>query len=207
MRIVLASASLRRQELLKRLYNRFDIIISNFDEESVKYNGSPEEYVKELSNGKALDVAQTLDDGAIVIAADTIVVHDNNILLKPKDENDAEKMLKSLSGDIHHVYSGVTVVNTYNGKIVNEAVVTEVKFSELKDEEIKRYIKTGEPMDKAGAYGIQGYGGIFVEKINGSYYNVVGLPLNKLKNMKVQYIQGFYYDRPMRVTDFEDKYL
>ena len=92
-------------------------------------------------------------------------------------------MLKSLSGDIHHVYSGVTVVNTYNGKIVNEAVVTEVKFSELKDEEIKRYIKTGEPMDKAGAYGIQGYGGIFVEKINGSYYNVVGLPLNKLKNM------------------------
>ena len=183
MRIVLASASLRRQELLKRLYNRFDIIISNFDEESVKYNGSPEEYVKELSNGKALDVAQTLDDVAIVIAADTIVVHDNNILLKPKDENDAEKMLKSLSGDIHHVYSGVTVVNTYNGKIVNEAVVTEVKFSELKDEEIKRYIKTGEPMDKAGAYGIQGYGGIFVEKINGSYYNVVGLPLNKLKNM------------------------
>lgn len=185
MRIVLASASLRRQELLKRLYSRFDVIVSSFDEKGVDYNGDPKKYVEEISRGKALDVAETLEteDGAIIIGADTIVIHNNNILLKPKDEIDAEKMLKSLSGDIHYVYSGVTVVNTYNGKIISDAVKTEVKFSELDDEEIRRYIKTGEPMDKAGAYGIQGYGGIFVESINGCYYNVVGLPINKLKSM------------------------
>lgn len=183
MRVVLASASERRQELLKRLYNRFNIIVSDFDEDTVKFNGDPGEYVEELSYGKATNVAQNLDSHAIVIGADTIVVHNNNILLKPKDEKDAKRMLKELSDDIHYVYSGITVVNTYNGKIISESEVTKVKFSKLSESEIESYIKTREPMDKAGSYGIQGYGGVFVEKIDGCYYNVVGLPLNKLKKM------------------------
>ena len=92
-------------------------------------------------------------------------------------------MLKSLSGKTHRVYSGLAVVNTSNNKVEKESLYTEVKFSNLTDEEIKSYIKTGEPLDKAGAYGIQGYGGVFVEKINGCYYNVVGLPLNLLNKM------------------------
>lgn len=183
MKIVLASASVRRHELLERLYKEFDIIVSEFDEAGVIYNGIPEEYVKQLSKGKALEVYKLIKEPAIIIAADTIVVYDNNVLLKPKDKDDAYNMLKKLSGNLHYVYSGITVVNTYNNKIISEAVVTEVKFSNLNDAEIDEYIKTGEPMDKSGAYGIQGYGGVFVEKINGCYYNVVGLPLNKLKEI------------------------
>lgn len=188
LRIVLASASVRRQELLKRLYNRFNIIVSDFDEESVIYDGNPSEYVKKLSYGKAVSVSERLEEQAIVIGADTIVVQDNEILLKPKDEKDAKRMLSKLSGNTHYVYSGITVVNTYNGKIACEAEVTEVKFSDLSENEIDNYIMTREPMDKSGAYGIQGYGGIFIEKINGCYYNVVGLPLNKLKKMLKQVV-------------------
>ncbi|GKX65111.1 Maf-like protein [Inconstantimicrobium mannanitabidum] len=183
MNVVLASASIRRQELLERLYKEFTIIVSDFDESSVVYKGIPEEYVKELSKGKAMAVCKNINEPSIIIAADTIVVYNNDVLLKPKDEKDAYEMLKKLSGNLHYVYSGITVVNTYNNKIISESVETQVKFSDLNDAEINEYIKTGEPMDKSGAYGIQGYGGVFVEKINGCYYNVVGLPLNKLKEI------------------------
>lgn len=183
MKIVLASASERRQELLSRLVNNFEIIVSEFDENEVVFKGNVKEYVENIALGKAIDVQKNIHENAIIIAADTIVTLDNKILGKPKDGTEAFSMLKALSGRTHNVYSGLVLVNTKSGKIIKDSLCTEVKFSKLKDEEIIKYIESKEPLDKAGAYGIQGEGGIFVEEIKGCYYNVVGLPLNKLKSM------------------------
>lgn len=184
MKYILASASERRQELLHRLISDFDIKVSNFDESSISFDGyNISEYVIKLAQGKVLDVAKTTNDESVIIGADTIVALDNNILGKPKDEEDAFNMLKLLSGKTHRVYSAVVILNTDNNKIEKECIYTEVKFSDLTDEDIIKYIKTREPLDKAGAYGIQGLGGVFVEGINGCYYNVVGLPLNILNKM------------------------
>ena len=180
MKVVLASASERRQELLSRIIDKFDIIVSNFDEELVKFNGDVEKYVLGIAEGKALNVLNSVNEESIIIAADTIVVNNNTILGKPKDEEDAYNMLKSLSGKKHRVYTAIVVANSNTKIIKKECVYTEVEFDELTDEEILKYISTKEPMDKAGAYGIQGFGGVFVKKINGCYYNVVGLPLNLL---------------------------
>jgi nucleoside triphosphate pyrophosphatase len=180
---VLASASERRKELLTRLCEEFRVIESFFPEEKVVFNGNLEEYVKELSLGKAKYVADNLDTEYIIIAADTIVAIGDLILGKPKDKDDAYTMLKSLSGKVHNVYTGVTVLDLRSKKIISEAVCTKVKFSHLSDEEILSYVDSGDPLDKAGAYGIQGRGGVFVERIEGCYYNVVGLPLNKLDKM------------------------
>jgi len=183
MKIVLASASERRVELLNRLIKEFDIIVSDFDESKVLFEGSIDRYVKDIALGKALHVEKKLNEDAIIIAADTIVTLDNKLLGKPKDEEDAFNIIKSLQGRKHLVYSGIVVMNTAKNVIKEESLATEVTFSEISDNEILEYIKTGEPLDKAGAYGIQGIGGIFVEEIKGCYYNVVGLPLNKLKSM------------------------
>lgn len=183
MRYVLASASERRKELLQRIVKDFDILVSNFDEEKVIYNKDIEAYVIELAYGKAKDVLSKVAEDSVIIAADTIVVHNGEILGKPKSPEDAFRMLKLLSGNVHRVYSAVVVINNLNKRIEKECLFTEVKFSELTEKEIMEYIKTGEPLDKAGAYGIQGLGGLFVEKINGCYYNVVGLPLNLLNKM------------------------
>lgn len=181
-KIVLASASERRQELLNRLTDEFDINVSNFDESTIPFNGSFQDYVMELARGKALEVENRLSDAEekIIIGCDTIVAFNGKVLGKPKDKADAFKMLRELSDAEHEVYSGIALVNTKSKRVITDFVCTKVKFSYLSDEEIKRYINTEEPMDKAGAYGIQGIGGIFVEKIHGCYYNVVGLPLNKL---------------------------
>ncbi len=188
MRVILASASERRIELLNRLVKEFDIIVSDFNESKILFKGSIDGYVKEIALGKAMGVKEKLCTDAIIISADTIVTLDNKILGKPKDEEDAFNMLKSLQGRKHLVYSGVVVMDTATNVIIQESLSTEVTFSEISDNEILEYIKTGEPLDKAGAYGIQGIGGIFVKEIKGCYYNVVGLPLNKLKDMleKVQ---------------------
>ena len=183
MKVILASASERRQELLSRIIEEFDIMVSGFDENTVVFNDSISEYVKEISKGKALEIKEKITDNAIIISADTVVAFDGRILGKPKDRKDAFQMLKSLQGKSHEVYTGVTVINTKNNIIKQDSVATEVTFSEISDDEIIKYIETGEPLDKAGAYGIQGKGGVFVEKINGCYYNVVGLPLNRLKAM------------------------
>ena len=183
MKVVLASASERRQELLFRLIDNFDIVVSNFDESTVPFEGDIDEYVKILALGKAVDIRDRIKEEAIIISADTIVTQDNKILGKPKDKNDAFKMLKSLQGKSHFVYSGVVVMNTKTNITRQESLRTKVTFSNISDEEILEYIETGEPLDKAGAYGIQGKGGVFVERIEGCYYNVVGLPLNKLKLM------------------------
>ncbi|WP_195986309.1 Maf-like protein [Clostridium sp. D53t1_180928_C8] len=183
MKFVLASASERRKELLSRIIKDFEVRVSDFDEESVRVNEDIEKYVKTLSEGKARSVALNYSRDSIIIGADTIVVIDNNVLGKPKDKNDAFRMLKSLSNNVHRVYSGVTVINNSTKVIKSECLYTEVYFSELSDEEIWKYIDTGECLDKAGAYGIQGFGGVFVKSINGCYYNVVGLPLNLLNKM------------------------
>ncbi|QGU94908.1 Maf-like protein [Clostridium bovifaecis] len=183
MKLILASASERRQELLKRITSDFDIIVSDFDEEKVSFQGSCGEYVTKLAKGKAENVANRIGNDAIVIGCDTIVSFKEHVLGKPRNELEAFSMLRLLSGSIHQVYSGVAVIDTKTKNVKIDYVCTDVKFSSISDEEIKSYIATGEPMDKAGAYGIQGFGGVFVEEITGDYYNVVGLPLNKLNKM------------------------
>lgn len=183
MKIILASASERRQELLKRLIKDFTVVVSDFDESTILFDGSVDRYVMDVALGKALEVKKKTNEDTIIISADTIVTLDNKLLGKPKDEEEAFNMIKSLQGRTHLVYSGVVLINTSEDIIKKESVSTEVTFSEISDDEIIEYIKTGEPLDKAGAYGIQGIGGIFVKEIKGCYYNVVGLPLNKLKSM------------------------
>lgn len=182
-KIVLASASERRQELLKRLVEDFEVVVSEFDESKVSFEGSLDQYVKDVALGKAVDVKGRINEEAIIISADTIVTLDGKILGKPKDKDDAFQTIKSLQGRSHFVYSGIVVINTSKNIIKAESLSTKVTFSKINDDEIKKYIDTGEPMDKAGSYGIQGIGGVFVEEIKGCYYNVVGLPLNKLKCM------------------------
>jgi septum formation protein len=181
--VVLASASARRQELLRRLVEEYQIIVSDFDESSVRFGSDCKSYVMELALGKALDVAKNLDAASLVIGCDTIVAYEGLVLGKPLDREEAFSMLRMLSGKRHQVYSGMALVDTETGRITKDFAVTEVKFDHISDTEIWRYIDSGEPMDKAGAYGIQGHGGVFVEEIRGCYYNVVGLPLNKLNKM------------------------
>ncbi|MGL5615319.1 MAG: Maf-like protein [Sarcina sp.] len=178
MEIILASKSPRRQELLGRIVKDFTIINSNFDEDSVLYSGDPGKYVMELAKGKGEAVANNVSKPSVVIALDTIVVIDNEVLGKPKSKEDAKCMLKRLSGNNHKVYTGIYIYNNQTKKFDMDFAETTVKFSELTDLEIENYIDSNEPMDKAGAYGIQGLGGLFIESINGCYYNVMGLPLN-----------------------------
>lgn len=183
MKIILASASDRRKELLARITENFDIIFSEFDENSVDFKGNNGQYTIELAKGKALDVLEKVDDNSIIIGCDTIVAINNKLLGKPKDKDEAFYMLKLLSGKTHQVYSGLAVINSYTGDISTDYVCTDITFSELSDKEIMRYIESGDPMDKAGSYGIQGLAGVFVEEIKGCYYSVVGLPINKLNKM------------------------
>ena len=180
MKIILASASLRREELLRRIIKKFEIIKSDFDEESVKVKENLSSYVMEISSGKAQSVQKTVNGDFIIIGCDTIVCLKDQVLGKPKNKLEATNMLKDLSGNIHKVLTGITIINTVSNKILTDYVCTEVKFSVLDDEVIEKYVQSGDCLDKAGAYGIQGYGGIFVEEIHGCYYNVVGLPMNRL---------------------------
>lgn len=178
-KIILASSSPRRCELLKNIGLIFDIIPSSV-EEHIDDEQSPEEVVKLLSSLKASDIAGKLEKGYIVIGADTIVVYNGQILGKPKDHEDAHTMLKTLSGREHHVLTGFTVIRTCDSKTITSYEKTIMKFRELTDQEIDAYIKTGEPMDKAGAYGAQGLGSLIIEKMDGDYFNVVGLPISQL---------------------------
>ena len=180
MKVILASKSPRRVEILEKIVKEFEVVESNFDENTIDFKGDIEKYVKDLSRNKAIEVSSRIKEPSIVIAADTVVFHDGKVLEKPKCEEDVFSMLSSLSGNTHKVYSGICVINTENDTVVTDYDCTEVSFSELTDRQIRNYINSGEPMDKAGAYGIQGLGGAFVEGIKGCYYNVMGLPLNKL---------------------------
>lgn len=183
MKFILASQSARRQELLKRIVDSFHIVVSDFDEKNVEFKGNVNDYVKEIALGKGKDILHSVGDDDIIISADTVVSFNGKILGKPRDEEDAFRMLKMLSGNTHEVYSGVCVINKRTGKTICESFSTKVIFSPLKDEDIRKYIQSGSPLDKAGAYGIQDEGGVFVERIEGCYYNVVGLPLNGTKKI------------------------
>jgi septum formation protein len=177
MNIVLASASPRRQELLQRMGLSFAVQIPDIDESSVSAR-TPHELVETLSQNKSLEVAQHCAPDDFVIAADTVVVLDGRILGKPTTEVDAFHMLSSLSGRTHEVYTGVTVRQGDHFETIHE--ISSVSFRPLSQEEICHYIATGEPMDKAGAYGIQGYGALLVSGLNGDYFNVMGLPVCRL---------------------------
>ncbi|NLO89063.1 MAG: septum formation inhibitor Maf [Clostridia bacterium] len=179
--IILASASPRRAELLEKMGLKFIQRESTVLENAVEEE-SPEVFVKKLALLKAQEVASKFKKG-IVIGADTVVVYKEKVLGKPRDFKEAVEMLKLLSGSIHRVISGVALVEAENGKFLVDSETTRVHFRNLSEREILKYVSTGEPMDKAGAYGIQGLGGILVKGLEGCYYNVVGLPLVKLFEM------------------------
>ncbi|QFJ55721.1 Maf family protein [Pseudobutyrivibrio xylanivorans] len=176
MKIVLASGSPRRRELLTQA--GIEYIVDPADIEEVTKETMPDKVVEDLSRQKAVAVAAK-HTGQIVLAADTVVAYDGKILGKPADEDDAFRMLTELSGRTHQVFTGVTIVDA-SGDAKTFSECTEVTMYENSPEAIKAYISSGEPMDKAGAYGIQGLGAVLVEKINGDYNNVVGLPLAKV---------------------------
>ncbi len=178
--LVLASASPRRCELLQQIGLEFQVIPSRADELILK-GETPEEHVIRLSLDKATEVANRENvSGRWFIGSDTIVLCDQQILGKPRDEAHAVTMLKQLSGREHQVLSGYAIIDRETKEQRTEAVSTKVWFRQLTDDEIARYIATGEPADKAGSYAIQGLGICFVARIEGSYTNVVGLPLCKL---------------------------
>ena len=181
MKFILASGSPRRKEILENISLEFEIMADESDEIMIE-GEKPYDTVKRLSMQKANNIASRVEpeENTIVIGADTVVSIDEKILGKPKDEREAKDMLLTLSGRINTVYTGLAVLETQSGKAVSEFVSTGVKFRSLSEKEIENYIKSGEPMDKAGAYGIQKIGGLFVESINGDYFNVVGLPLCRL---------------------------
>ncbi|WP_147532502.1 Maf family protein [Bacillus marasmi] len=173
--LILASSSPRRKELLETLHLTFDISSSEADESYVP-GTAPKDIVMELAIRKASDVAQRNPE-SFVIGADTIVVAGNQVLGKPKDEAEAMEMLTMLSGKTHSVYTGVAIVNGETQVQFYEK--TDVTFWELTEFEINAYIKSGEPFDKAGAYGIQGFGSMLVKQISGDYFSVVGLPVSR----------------------------
>ena len=179
--LVLASASPRRQELLRMLELGPFTVCPARGPEKMPDHADPGEAVKALALQKAAEVAPRFPDDALIIAADTVVVCDGAILGKPQDEEDAFRMLRLLSGRRHEVFTGLCVMDRDGADC--ECERTLVSFRALSDDEIRRYIVTGEPMDKAGAYGIQGKAALFVEGIEGDYTNVVGLPLCRLGRM------------------------
>ncbi len=177
--IYLASKSPRRRKLLKQINLNFKSFSVEMDEK-IFPNEKPFKAVLRLSKEK-LNLAKQKVKNGIIITADTIVVLNNKIIGKPINKKDAFKILKSLSGKTHIVYTGYTVYNSNTQKSISEYEKTKVSFRKLTDQEITEYINSGSPMDKAGAYGIQDdFGAVFIKKINGCYYNVVGLPLSKL---------------------------
>ena len=173
--LILASKSPRRRYLLEQAGISFTVVPSNIDETTVAIS-SPEIHVKLLSEAKAKAVSEQYPENWVV-GADTIVVKNGNVLGKPSSKKNARKMLRTLSGQVHKVFTGYTICCKNKEKIFSETTKTDVLFKELNDDEIKWYINTEEPFDKAGAYAIQGLGSFLVKSINGSYTNVVGLPV------------------------------
>ena len=174
-KIILASASPRRAQLLKQIGVEFELASGNVQERPHP-DEAPPDYITRIARAKVIAVARKHEAG-LVIGADTVVVLDGRLLGKPVDEAGAENTLRQLSGRWHAVMTGVALYDVATRQEVADFDKTLVKFARLTDKEIEWYVKTGEPMDKAGAYGIQGLGGLFVDEIAGNYYNVVGLPL------------------------------
>ena len=178
MRFILASASPRRKELLEQIGVKFDILPATGEEVITKE--LPGEVVMELAKQKAEEVAKTAGEDALVLGADTVVAYEGKILGKPKDEADALRMLTMLSGKEHEVYTGVALIDNRDQSMENFFERTKVTMYPVSEEEIRDYIAGGEPMDKAGAYAIQGLGAKFIQKIEGDYNNVVGLPIGRI---------------------------
>lgn len=183
--IILASASPRRKEILSELGVKFEIMVADADERSEERD--PRRYAEEISRRKGLAVLEKLKesgedvDGAVIISADTVVCRDGVILGKPRDEAEAYEMISSLSGREHEVVTGVSV--TVATGCSSRSALTRVRVAEIPKEEIEKYVASKEPMDKAGAYGIQGSFSLWVEGIDGCYFNVVGLPVNTLARL------------------------
>lgn len=190
MKIILASKSPRRKELLSTIVANFDIIEA-VNDEVVKENLTNEEQSEHLSFEKANEVFNKTSGDRIVIGSDTIVVVNGTIYGKPKDESDAFNTLKILSGNTHQVITGICIISEINGvkSCYIDHDIAQVKFVKMEDKEILEYISSKEPMDKAGSYGVQGKGGKFIEGINGSFYTVMGLPIHlvyrQLKNLNL----------------------
>ena len=178
MQLILASQSPRRRELLGLFHIPFTVRVADIDE-AMNPSKLPEEEVARVSRLKALAVPREAED--VVIAADTIVVLDGTVLGKPRHEADAVRMLTDLSGRDHQVMTGVTVLR--GDRVLTHTEITHIHFRPLSQKEITAYVATGEPMDKAGAYGIQGGAALFAEKMHGDYYNVMGLPVCRLWQM------------------------
>ncbi len=189
--LILASGSPRRRELLGLLGLPFEVQTSDFDEASVPTAGlTPGAWVQRLAEGKARAVAAGVTGDALVLGADTTVVLDGAYLNKPADAEDARRMLRALSGRTHTVHTGLCLVEVTGGligRVVTDAAMTRVTFDTLTEPVIAAYVATGEPLDKAGAYGIQGKALAFIPGIQGDYFNVVGLPLNRLCVMLAQF--------------------
>lgn len=174
-RIILASASPRRAELLQQIGVVFELAPSQI-EERPHPDEAPADYITRIARAKVIAVARERSAG-LIIGADTVVVLDGQLMGKPENETDAQKMLRQLSGKWHAVLTGVALYDVQTRHEVADYEKTLVKFAQMTDAEIEWYVRTGEPMDKAGAYGIQGLGGLFVDEVAGNYYNVVGLPI------------------------------
>lgn len=187
MNVILASASPRRSELLKMIYEDFSVVPSNA-EEIIPSECASSEVPLHLAKCKAEAVANE-HKNSLVIGADTIVLLNNKIYGKPHNISEAKQMLNELSNNTHSVITGCCIC--FNGCCKTFSQKTDVTFYPLTDDEIDKYIKTEEPMDKAGAYGIQGYGSLLVEKINGDYFNVVGLPVARLKKEIDKFISDY----------------
>ncbi len=188
LRVVLASASPRRRDLLDLIGIRHTVSPADTDE-SLRIGELPEAYAERLARAKAEKLAETSPE-ALIIGADTIVVIDDLVLGKPKDVGDAERMLGMLSGRSHTVMTAVAVV--HGGRTVSAVELVDVTFRPLSEDDIRSYVATGEPMDKAGAYGIQGYGATIVRRIDGDYFAVMGLSLAKLVALMAEL--GVSYD-------------
>ena len=176
--IILASASPRRKELLEQIGLSFRVEPSNY-QENIRFDLEPHDLARALSHEKARLVARN-HRNALVIAADTFIVFEGKILGKPRTETEAKEMLETMSGKPHSVVTGFTIVDTDSNKTVSRSVETRVHLRKLGSNEIDAYVRSKEPLDKAGAYAIQGLGSVIVEKIEGDYFNVMGLPLSAL---------------------------
>lgn len=192
-KLILASKSPRRRYLLKQAGLMFSVIPSSIDESGFSFS-APDHYVKVLAESKASDISEKYPENW-VLGADTIVMIDNKMLGKPRTQQQAREMLRQLSGKPHYVYTGYCICCKSKGEVFSDSVKTEVFFKNLSDHEIEWYIHTDEPFDKAGAYAIQGLGTFLVKSINGSYTNVVGLPVCEVIEFLIQKrIIGFRSD-------------
>ncbi|MGV8151561.1 MAG: Maf family protein [Candidatus Nanoarchaeia archaeon] len=193
-KIILATTSPRRHGLAQTMGLDFQVVPSNYEEDMTKAM-KPKDMVIEFSYGKASDVAKNFKEG-VVIGVDTIVVFNGKNLGKPKGDKQAFDMLKSFSGKKQYVYSGICIIDCKTGKTIRDCEITEVYFKKMEDNEIRSYLATGEHKDKAGGYGIQDLSSIFIKKINGCYFNVMGFPIyNIYKNLQKLGVDIFQYDR------------